>query len=193
MIRFLPTDIPGVIVIEPHVHPDARGFFLETFHRHKYAEGGIDAVFVQDNHSSSARGTLRGLHLQVRKPQGKLVRAVAGEIWDVVVDLRVGSPAFRRWTAVTLSGDNFRQLYVPPGCAHGFCVVSDTADVEYKCTEFYDPEDEAGIRFDDPALAIPWPVLKPVLSARDRQNLGLAAMTDRLAADPAAAAVYRAL
>lgn len=192
MIRFIPTEIPGVIVIEPHLHRDERGFFLETFHRHKYAAGGVDAVFVQDNHSSSARDTLRGLHLQVRKPQGKLVRAVAGEIWDVVVDLRIGSPTFRRWTAVTLSGDSFRQLYVPEGCAHGFCVISDRAEVEYKCTESYDPQDEAGIRFDDPALAIPWPVSAPILSARDRENPSLATITDRLASDPDAAAVYRA-
>lgn len=188
-MTFEPMSIAGAILITPDVHRDARGFFLETFHAAKYAAGSVDAVFVQDNHSSSARDTLRGLHLQVRRPQGKLVRAAAGEIWDVAVDLRADSPTFGQWTAATLSGDNFRQLYVPPGCAHGFCVTSDTAEVHYKCTDFYDPADETGIRFDDPSLAIPWPVTAPVLSARDRQNAGFAELVARLARE--GAAIYR--
>src|SRR5262245_15891542 len=123
-MRFVETDIPGVIVVEPNVYRDARGYFLETYHADKYANGGLPGPFVQDNHSCSGRGTIRGLHLQVRKPQGKLVRVIEGEIWDVAVDIRRGSPTFGRWTAMLLSAENFKQLYIPEGCAHGFCVVS---------------------------------------------------------------------
>lgn len=169
-MRFTPTDLAGVIVIEPDVHRDSRGFFLEIYHAEKYRAGGLAAPFVQDNQSSSARHTLRGLHMQLRKPQGKLVRVVEGEIWDVAVDVRVGSPTFGRWVAEWLSAENFRQLYVPPGCAHGFCVTSESAQVEYKCTALYDPTDEVGIAYDDPTLAIPWPIEQPMLSNRDRQN-----------------------
>jgi dTDP-4-dehydrorhamnose 3,5-epimerase len=169
-MRFHSTDLAGVVVVEPDVHRDARGYFLETYHADKYRGGGLPVHFVQDNQSCSTRNTLRGLHMQVRRPQGKLVRVVAGEIWDVAVDLRVGSSTFGRWFGTYLSSDNFRQLYVPEGCAHGFCVVSGTALVEYKCTALYDPNDEIGIAFDDPTLAIPWPVDEPTLSARDRGN-----------------------
>lgn len=168
-MRFLATELPGVILIEPDVHKDARGFFLETYHRRKYQEGGIPGDFVQDNHSHSVRGTLRGLHAQRRRPQGKLVRAVEGEIYDVAVDARPGSATFGRWTAATLSAENFRQLYVPPGFLHGFCVLSPTAQVEYKCTDFYEPADEIGVLWNDPELAIPWPVKDPVLSEKDRR------------------------
>ena len=133
-MRFVDTEIAGVTVVEPDIHRDARGFFLETFHAAKYAAAGIPSTFLQDNHSSSARGTLRGLHMQILRPQGKLVRVIAGEIWDVALDVRHDSPTFMRWTAATLSAENFRQLYVPPGCAHGFCVTSDVAEVQYKCT-----------------------------------------------------------
>ena len=169
-LRFIGTDLPGVILIEPQVFRDARGFFLETFHAGKYAAAGIPQTFVQDNQSSSVKNTLRGLHLQWRKPQGKLVRVVRGEVWDVAVDLRRDLPTFGRWTAVSLSADNFHQLYVPAGCAHGFCVLSDVAEVEYKCTELYDPADEVGIAYDDPELAIPWPVTEPLLSPRDQHH-----------------------
>jgi dTDP-4-dehydrorhamnose 3,5-epimerase len=172
-MRFVETLIPGVIVVEPDVHRDARGFFLETFHAAKYAAAGIPETFVQDNHSLSARNTLRGLHMQVKHPQGKLVRVVEGEIWDVAVDVRQNSPTFGHWIAETLSADNFRQLYIPPGCAHGFCVLSERAQVQYKCTELYAPGDEVGIAYDDPALAITWPVDKPLLSERDRQHRAL--------------------
>ena len=179
-MRFFPKELPGVVVVEPDVHRDPRGYFLETFHAEKYAAAGIPPVFVQDNHSSSVRHTLRGLHMQVRKPQGKLVRVTEGEIWDVAVDVRPGSPTFGRWTAEILSATNFRQLYIPPGCAHGFCVLSEAAEVQYKCTELYDPVDEIGIAFDDPTLAIAWPVRQPLLSDRDRRHGGLADVVDRI-------------
>lgn len=168
-MRFVETRIPGVIVVEPDVHRDARGFFLETFHSAKYGAAGIPELFVQDNHSSSTGRTLRGLHMQVRKPQGKLIRVIEGEIWDVAVDVRPSSPTCGQWVAETLSAGNFKQLYVPPGCAHGFCVLSDRAQVQYKCTELYDPADELGIVWDDADLAITWPVADPLLSERDRQ------------------------
>jgi dTDP-4-dehydrorhamnose 3,5-epimerase len=169
-MRFVETPIPGLLLIEPDVYRDDRGFFLETFHADRYAKAGIPARFAQDNHSSSVKGTLRGLHLQLRKPQGKLVRVVSGAIWDVVVDVRRDSPTLGRWLAEELSSDNFKQLYIPPGCAHGFCALSDVAEVLYKCTDLYDPADEVGIAYNDPALGIPWPVANPILSARDRQH-----------------------
>jgi dTDP-4-dehydrorhamnose 3,5-epimerase len=167
-MKFSETAVSGVILIEPDVHRDARGYFLETFHAAKYAAAGLPVEFVQDNHSSSVANTLRGLHMQLQRPQGKLVRVVEGSIWDVAVDLRRGSPTFAHWTAEVLSADNFKQLYIPPGCAHGFCVLSPSAQIEYKCTELYDPADELGIAWDDPSLAIPWPVRDPLMSDRDR-------------------------
>ena len=173
-MQFVTCPLPGVIVIEPDVHRDPRGFFLETYRADKYAANGVPVGFVQDNHSSSTRGTLRGLHLQLHEPQGKLVRSVHGEIWDVAVDIRPESPTFRRWFSVLLSADNFRQLYIPPGYAHGFCVLSETAQVEYKCSTFYNPGDERGIAYDDPELAIAWPIMSPVLSTRDQANPTLA-------------------
>ncbi len=173
-MRFVPTAIPGVIVIELEVHRDARGYFLETYHAQKYEAGGIRGPFVQDNHSRSTAGTLRGLHLQLQRPQGKLIRAIEGEIYDVAVDVRRGSPTFGRWVGVTLSADNFKQCYVPPGFAHGFAVVSPIAQVEYKCTDLYDPASEIGIAWNDPALAIPWPIEQPFLSERDRRHPVLA-------------------
>jgi dTDP-4-dehydrorhamnose 3,5-epimerase len=167
-MRFLLTEIPGVIIVEPEVHRDSRGFFLETYQARKYQEGGIPAVFVQDNHSQSIYGTIRGLHAQLQYPQGKLVRVIEGEIYDVAVDIRRGSPTFRRWIGVTLSAENFRQCYVPPGFAHGFCVTSESAQIEYKCTDFYDPSDEISLRWDDPDLGISWPAVTPTLSPKDR-------------------------
>ena len=179
-MQFVPTDLPGVVVIEPDVHLDSRGFFLETYHSDKYAAAGIRGPFVQDNHSRSGRATLRGLHLQVRRPQAKLIRVIEGEIYDVAVDVRVGSPTFHRWVGVSLSAESFKQLYVPAGFAHGFSVMSGSAQVEYKCTDLYDPQSEIGIAWDDPELAVRWPVERPVLSERDRANPKLAAVFDLL-------------
>lgn len=179
-MRFLITDLPGVVVVEPDVHRDDRGFFLETYHAEKYRAGGIGEAFVQDNHSRSAAGTLRGLHAQRRRPQGKLIRCVEGEIFDVAVDIRRGSPTFARWAGVSLSDDDFRQLYVPPGFAHGFCVVRGPAQVEYKCTALYDAEDELGIVWNDPDIAVAWPVGAPTLSEKDRRLPLLAEIADLL-------------
>ncbi len=179
-MKLLPTDLPGVVLIEPRVFRDDRGFFLEVFHSAKFAARGIDVVFVQDNHSRSRHGTLRGLHAQLAQPQGKLVRAIEGEIWDVAVDIRRGSPTFGRWFGATLSEENFRQLWIPPGFAHGFCVLSENAQVEYKCTALYDPESELTLAWNDPDLAISWPIAEPLLSARDRAAPHLAEAHDRL-------------
>jgi dTDP-4-dehydrorhamnose 3,5-epimerase len=179
-VRVAPTSLPGVLLIEPDVHRDHRGFLLETYHAEKYRAGGIPGPFVQDNHSRSTHGTLRGLHLQNRRPQGKLIRVVVGEIWDVAVDVRRGSPSFGQWAGVTLSAENFVQCYVPPGFAHGFCVLSPVAEVEYKCTDVYDPGGEIGIAWNDPQLAIAWPVAAPALSDRDRSNPLMAQQLDRL-------------
>jgi dTDP-4-dehydrorhamnose 3,5-epimerase len=179
-VRVIETAIPGVVVIEPDGFRDARGFFLETYHAGKFAGSGIDAVFVQDNHSRSVGGTLRGLHLQNPHAQGKLLRVIEGEVFDVAVDVRRGSPTFGRWVTVTLSADNMKLCFIPPGFAHGFCVVSPIAQVEYKCTDLYHPKHEIGIAWDDPALAIPWPVKDPVVSPRDAKNPLLAAVMDQL-------------
>jgi dTDP-4-dehydrorhamnose 3,5-epimerase len=179
-VRVVATAIPEVLVIEPDVHADGRGFFLETYHADRYRAYGIAGPFVQDNHSRSGQGTLRGLHLQTARPQGKLVRVIEGEIYDVAVDVRRGSPTFGRYVAVSLSAENFRQCYVPPGFAHGFCVVTPTAQVEYKCTDIYDPASELGILWNDPALGIPWPVKEPLLSPRDARHPTMAELGDRL-------------
>jgi dTDP-4-dehydrorhamnose 3,5-epimerase len=179
-VRVVPTELPDILIIEPDVHIDGRGFFLETYHADRYRELGITDPFVQDNHSRSLAGTLRGLHLQTRHPQGKLVRVIEGEIFDVAADVRRGSPTFGRWIGVTLSADNFKQCYIPPGFAHGFCVVSAVAQVEYKCTDVYDPSGEIGIAWNDPTLAIAWPVDHPLLSARDRQLPPLDQIADTL-------------
>lgn len=168
-----PTVLPGVVVVEPEVYRDPRGFFLETYHARKYREGGIGATFVQDNLSRSVRGTLRGLHAQQRRPQGKLIRVVEGEIFDVAIDIRRGSPRFARWVGVRLSGESFRQLYVPPGFAHGFCVLSEQVLLEYKVTDFYDPADEITLIWNDPDLAIEWPLADPLLSVKDGAGLRL--------------------
>jgi dTDP-4-dehydrorhamnose 3,5-epimerase len=168
-LRFTPTSLPGVILVEPDVHRDERGFFLETYHAEKYRAGGVTGPFLQDNHSRSVRGTLRGLHAQIRRPQGKLVRAVEGEMLDVAVDIRKRSPTFGRWVSVRLSGENFHQLYVPPGFAHGFCVLSPVVHVEYKCTELYDREDEIAIAWNDPEIGIEWGIGDPTLSAKDQK------------------------
>jgi dTDP-4-dehydrorhamnose 3,5-epimerase len=169
-VKFIPTDLPEVIIVEPQVYRDERGFFLETYQREKYLKGGIDAVFVQDNHSRSVCGTLRGLHAQLQRPQAKLIRVIAGEIYDVAVDIRRGSPDFGHWIGVWLSAENFRQLYVPPGFAHGFCVASEVAEVEYKCSDYYDPESEISVQWNDTEIGIQWPadiVTAPILSKKD--------------------------
>lgn len=162
------------------MHRDARGFFLETYNARKYAAGGITGPFVQDNHSRSARGTLRGLHAQVKRPQGKLVRVVEGEIYDVALDIRRGSPAFGRWVGMRISGEDFRQLWIPPGFAHGFCVLSEAAHVEYKCTEPYDAADEIAIQWSDPDLGITWPIRDPIVSAKDSRAPRLREIEDKL-------------
>jgi dTDP-4-dehydrorhamnose 3,5-epimerase len=162
------------------VHRDARGFFLETYHAGKYRDLGILDPFVQDNHSQSVYGTVRGLHLQWPNPQGKLVRVLEGEIFDVAVDVRRGSPSFGRWVGLKISAESFLQIYVPPGFAHGFSVLSPIAQIEYKCTAPYDPKAEIGIAWNDPTLAIPWGVDAPILSERDTRHLPISAMLDRL-------------
>jgi dTDP-4-dehydrorhamnose 3,5-epimerase len=167
-VNVIDTNIAEVKIIKPKVFGDDRGFFLETFHAARYAEqAGIDLPFVQDNHSRSTKGVLRGLHFQKTKPQGKLVRVVSGEVFDVAVDIRRDSPIFGQWAGVILSEQNKRQFWVPPGFAHGFVVLSDTADFEYKCTDYYDPADEDAIRWDDPDLAIDWPINQPLISDKD--------------------------
>ncbi len=172
-MRVRQTTLPGVVIIEPQVFQDDRGFFLETWHTRRYAEAGIEASFVQDNHSRSRKDTLRGLHFQRTRPQGKLVRVIEGEIFDVAADVTPDSPTYGQWVGVSLSADNFHQIYVPPGYAHGFCVVSEVAQVEYKCTDFYDPADEDGVMWNDPVLGIAWPTADPILSRRDQQHLPL--------------------
>ncbi|HME73310.1 MAG TPA: dTDP-4-dehydrorhamnose 3,5-epimerase [Myxococcota bacterium] len=174
------TEVPGVLLVEPQVFRDERGFFLESFQARKYAAAGMTAVFVQDNHSLSRKGTLRGLHAQLCRPQGKLIRVIEGEIWDVAVDIRPGSPTYRKHVSAVLSSENFRQLWVPPGLAHGFCVLSERAQVEYKCTDFYDPADELVVAWNDPGLAIPWPIAAPVLSERDRNGTPLDELAPKL-------------
>nr|WP_216672539.1 dTDP-4-dehydrorhamnose 3,5-epimerase [Corallococcus exiguus] len=161
--------IPDVLLIEPKVFGDDRGFFLESFHAKRYADVGVVGPFVQDNLSRSVKGTLRGLHFQEPNAQGKLVQCLAGAVWDVAVDIRKGSPTFGRWVAAELTGENKHQLWVPAGLAHGFCVVSDSADFFYKCTALYSPESEQSVAWDDPDLAIPWPVKQPLLSAKDQR------------------------
>ena len=174
-MNVIKTKLQGCVVIEPTVFGDDRGFFLETFQAERYADlAGITSPFVQDNHSRSARGVLRGLHFQNNKPQGKLIRVVKGEVYDVAVDIRQGSPTFGQWEGIILSEENKTQLWVPPGFAHGFVVLSDIADFEYKCTDYYDPSDEGSILWNDPELNIPWPIDNPKLSKKDANAKKLA-------------------
>jgi len=170
-VKVIPTALPGVLEIEPIVHHDARGFFLETYRADRYRQAGIDVTFVQSNHSRSAKGTLRGLHWQdPPHAQAKLIRVVVGEVFDVAVDVRPASPTFGRWVGVTVSAANFRQLFIPTGFAHGFCVLSDVAELEYQCSDVYDATSERGVRWNDPDLAIEWPVASPIISERDRNH-----------------------
>ncbi|MEX2151172.1 MAG: dTDP-4-dehydrorhamnose 3,5-epimerase [Steroidobacteraceae bacterium] len=175
-MNVIPTDLPGVLLLEPRVFGDARGFFFEAYNRRAFHKAtGIDVDFVQDNHSRSSKNVLRGLHYQVRQAQGKLVRVIAGEVWDVAVDLRRASPKFGRWTGVTLSAQSRRMVWIPPGFAHGFLVVSDSAEVLYKTTDYYAPEHERTLLWNDPALAIQWPLAgAPVLTEKDRRGAPLA-------------------
>ena len=160
--------MPGVLLIEPNVYRDERGFFVETFQAQRYvAAAGIELSFVQDNHSRSQRGVLRGLHMQRARPQGKLVRVARGEVFDVAADIDPRSPTYRRWVGVILSEANQYQLWIPPGYVHGYLVLSDVADFEYKCTDYYDPKSEAGVIWNDPELGIEWPIVEPTLSAKD--------------------------
>lgn len=166
-MKIIATKLEGLLIVEPDIFTDKRGFFTETFQARRYARAGIPANFVQDNLSYSSRGTLRGLHFQISRPQAKLVHAISGEIFDVAVDLRPGSATFGQWEGVLLSGDNHRQLYVPEGFAHGFYVLSATAYFAYKCSDFYAPENEGGILWSDPDIGIHWPAGDPIISDRD--------------------------
>lgn len=171
-MNVIKTDVEGVLIIEPKVFGDERGFFLETFQAKRYQqEAGIELPFVQDNHSRSTKGVLRGLHFQKTKPQGKLVRVVSGEVFDVAVDIRPDSKTYGKWAGTLLSAENKHQFWVPPGLAHGFVVLSDTADFEYKCTDYYDPADEGCLIWNDPDLAIEWPITEPILSEKDKLGL----------------------
>ncbi len=170
MFERIETELPGVCILRPQVFRDARGFFLETYHAAKFAEVGIHDRFVQDNHSRSMRGTLRGLHYQIQHPQAKLCRVIRGEVLDVAVDVRRGSPTFGRWTSAVLSAENMQQFYLPIGFAHGFVVLSNEAEFLYKCSDFYDPAGEQGVLWNDPSLAIDWGIAEPLLSEKDRRN-----------------------
>ena len=169
-MKFDTTDLPGVIRMEPTIHGDERGYFMETWQARHFSEAGIGDEFVQDNFSHSSKGTLRGLHYQIEQAQGKLVRVVQGEVFDVAVDLRKSSPQYGQWVGEILSADNKHQLWVPPGFGHGFLVLSDTAEFEYKCTDYYAPEFERSVRWDDPDIGIKWPLVageQPMLSSKD--------------------------
>ncbi len=177
-MRFTPTAIPDVVVVEPVAHRDQRGFFMETWHAAKFRDAGLDLSFVQDNHSGSVRNTVRGLHYQIERPQGKLVRVVAGEIFDVAVDLRRSSPTHGKWVGVTLSAENRLQAWIPEGFAHGYYVVSDGTEVVYKCTDLYFAEHERTLRWDDPAIGITWPLgpERPLVSVKDAAGLPFQAL-----------------
>lgn len=169
-MKVIKTALPGVLIIEPKVFGDSRGFFMETFQVERYHDVGITLPFVQDNHSRSAKGVLRGLHFQRTRPQGKLVRVSRGNVYDVAVDINPESPTCGQYVGVELNDENQRQFWVPPGYAHGFCVLSDIADFQYKCTDFYFPEDEGGLLWNDPDIAIPWALDNPQLSEKDKLN-----------------------
>lgn len=169
-MKVIETQLAGVLIVEPKVFGDHRGFFLETFQVERYRDAGIGLPFVQDNHSRSQRGVLRGLHFQCTRPQGKLVSVSRGAVYDVAVDINPDSPTCGQYVGVELNDENHRQLWVPPGYAHGFCVLSEVADFQYKCTDYYQPEDEGGLLWNDPDVGIPWPVAEPQLSAKDQLN-----------------------
>ena len=176
-MKITKTELPGVLIIEPRVFPDDRGHFFESYHAERYAAAGLPEHFVQDNHSFSIAGTIRGLHYQLRRPQAKLVRVIRGSVLDVAVDIRRGSPTFGKWVAVELSAENKRQLFIPAGYAHAFCVPAEPSEMEYKCSDYYASDDQHGVVWNDPMLDIPWPVSTPKLSEKDAQYLPLS--TDR--------------
>jgi dTDP-4-dehydrorhamnose 3,5-epimerase len=172
-MRFIPTDIPEVILIEPEVFGDARGFFMETYHASRFAQAGIRANFVQDNHSGSRQGTLRGLHYQIRQPQAKMVRVISGEVYDVAVDIRRSSPYFGKWVGVNLSAENKQQIWIPTGFAHGIYILSEWAEIVYKASDLYAPEWERSLLWNDPELDIPWPLINqqmPILTKKDAEG-----------------------
>lgn len=179
-MEFIDTKIKEVKLIKPKIHGDSRGFFLETYQKKQYKDAGIHYDFVQDNHSRSKKNTLRGLHYQLDKMQGKLVRVSNGSVYDVAVDMREGSPTYKEYVSFILSDENQYQLYIPPGFAHGFCVISDNADFEYKCTEFYNPNSEVGIMWNDPDLGIDWPVSDPIVSDKDNKNFSISEIPNNL-------------
>lgn len=171
--KFTKTAIEGIIIVEPKVFGDDRGFFMETYQSEEFAKGGITADFVQDNHSGSTKGVLRGMHYQINFPQSKLVRCISGEVFDVVIDLRENSPTYKKWEGVILSAENRKQLFVPKGFAHGFLVLSDTAELLYKVDDYYHPNDEGGIMWNDPEIGINWPIsddFQPILSDKDKKH-----------------------
>jgi len=175
-IRVVPTSLDGVLIVETAFFQDERGFFIESYNQRRYAEHGLDAVFVQDNHSRSARGVLRGLHYQdLTAPMGKLIRCSYGVVFDVAVDLRLSSPAFGRWVGIELRADRMNQIYIPPGFGHGFAALSEFADIQYKCTGYYAPRAEGCVAWNDPDIGIDWPISNPVLSKRDQNGISLRA------------------
>jgi dTDP-4-dehydrorhamnose 3,5-epimerase len=178
-MKRIETSLPGVCLIEPSVFEDSRGFFFESYHEVKFAELGIKDRFVQDNHARSVKNTLRGLHYQIGHPQAKLCRVIEGEVFDVVVDIRLGSPSFGKWESGVLSAANKRQMYVPPGFAHGYLVLSETAEFLYKCGDFYHPEYERGVLWNDPEIGIDWGIEAPILSEKDRRNPLLSAISQK--------------
>ena len=175
---FETCDIPGLRIITPDRYTDARGWFTEAYHAQRYFENGIKDVFVQDCRSFSVKNVVRGLHFQLHRPQAKLVSVVRGTVWDVAVDIRWGSPTFTKWCAVELSAENRRQLYIPPGFAHGFCVLSDEAEFHYKCSEFFDPKDDRGLQWNEPAIGVAWPVKDPILSQKDTLRIPFDRLTE---------------
>ena len=179
-MRVVETKLPGVLIIEPDFYEDKRGFFLETYNANRYRKTGIEIPFVQDNLSRSKRGVLRGLHYQLKYPQGKLVSVVNGEVFDVAVDIRLGSPAFGQWFGMVLNETTHRQMYIPPGFAHGFCALSDSVDFMYKCSEYYHPKDEYGLLWNDANIGIKWPVQNPIISDKDLSNLHLSDIPSEL-------------
>lgn len=179
-MHFAKTELDGVVLIKPDIFQDARGIFFESYHKSKFSSAGITDVFVQSNHSRSLLHSLRGLHAQVKHPQGKLVRVITGVVFDVAVDIRLNSPTYSQWVGYELSGENHNQLYISPGFAHGLCVLSDVAEIEYKCTDFYRPDDQLSIRWDDPTINIKWPIKNPILSDQDENASKLIDIEDIL-------------
>jgi dTDP-4-dehydrorhamnose 3,5-epimerase len=175
-MKVIETHLEGVLIIEPDVFGDHRGFFLESYQKKRYQQAGINFDFVQDNHSRSSHGVLRGLHFQIKKPQGKLVSCTRGVVFDVAVDINPKSPTCGQYVGIELSEENHKQLWIPPGFAHGFCVISDFADFHYKCTDYYDPDDEGGLIWNDPDIAIDWPIIQPKLSPKDLINKSFKAL-----------------